>query len=154
MDWCGRAWLTRPLRYDHSEQWTEPCALEGWLRVVSVRTWAGCMVEPEEESRYPRIVTLELANPLGVHAALKLFPSDSKARDSIRRELRRYSGKPASPPFEREQEPLLTELELERLQHLKGACEGQSFCGKGLSYPMFRAGGVFSFAIWGFYLEP
>jgi hypothetical protein len=107
-------------------------------------------MEPDEEAHYPQILALEIDGAL---APLKRAPEDPDTRARMRAEAAAWKPREgtigAGPPYVRHEDPLLVDA---AAAGLRGPVDGIVTV-TGCWYPMFQAGTVFGFQVWGLYVE-
>jgi hypothetical protein len=135
IEWSGYRWFTMP---------QEPRAgiVEGIVRRVRVRTWAGCTMIAGEELRYPELCALERD---GILIPLKTPPTGGDRLKMMREGAawaprKRYVG--AGPPYARAADAWFDATADDTPRRVSG-----------FWYPSFSGGTIFSFQIWGLYVD-
>jgi hypothetical protein len=155
--WWNDDWWVAP-KEPRVGQWS------GTLGIARVRTWAGCCMVPAESIENAAdsageeagdgestLAVLQIDDGL---VPLKWAPRAPGQRDAMERELLQWKPKPdtigSGPPYCRDADPLLTPNDVSVL----GVPVGELTTVTGFWFPMFQAGTVFGFQVWGLYIEP
>jgi hypothetical protein len=159
MSWLGRVWnrLSRgqgagyTAIYWGENLWlVEPPPLReglvsGKLRRAKARTWAGAEINVDDHLNYTELFVLELGS--GVYAPLKPAPGDPETLGELRGTVAAWQPG-GEGPVEESEHVWLDEAEVARRGwSLDSPLETHALC-----YPMFSAGTIVPFRIWGFYV--
>jgi hypothetical protein len=138
--WGDHLWLVQPPPERDG-------VVAGRLRVARARTWASATIERNEHLGYPALLALEADD--GVFVPLKLAPADPVEFEQLRRDAEAWQPGTDGPPFERPEDPWLDESHaLAQGWTLDAPVELRGLC-----YPMFSAGTIVSFRVWGYYVR-
>jgi hypothetical protein len=140
--WSEQLWLVEPTgEREH--------VVVGRLRATRARTWAAATVEVDEHLRYTHLLTIETEH--GVHAPLKLAPHDGNTLAGLQGDAESWRPGRAEVPRAHEDHPWLSAEDAA----LRGWQVDGQLEFRGLCYPMFSAGTIVPFPIWGYYvLDP
>ncbi len=116
----------------------------GTLLARKERTWAGCVVMPDEVDRMPTVLLLRLGE---LCAPLKWL--ELEREPALVAAARGWRGQ-GHPPYEIREDALLGAADAERL----GAAVGGEVTLRGVAYPMYMTGGFAPARIWGLYVRP
>ena len=137
--WGEHLWLVEPPSQREG-------VVSGKLRRTKARTWAGSEINLDEHVNYTELYALEIG--AGVYAPLKLAPEDPAALGELRGTVSAWQPGSNGPPYEEPEHAWLDEQEvLRRGWSLDAPVETRALC-----YPMFSAGTIVPFRVWGFYV--
>lgn len=145
-------WFRRKPKYvapTHGDRLTSPPdpvegTYSGTLVARKERTWAGCVIMPNEAERMPTVLLLQLGDRC---APLKWLPAEREMELIAVVQTRRD---PRTPPSPIPEDPLLGPADAERL----GAAVGDTVTVRGVAYPMYVTGTIMPIHIWGLYVRP